>query len=171
MIKLKNIVKEIQSIDSYQLSKKIVDIKKEVDKFFKKHESTLTKCAEASNWVAIYKLAFQSLPQFAQDEVVQEINNTILSLGWLTKNDIASYNTTDAKLDHDSNVNEVNAFVSKWVKKNRTKLIKLADDNNYKEFYQLAKDQFPGVQEYKLVQAVNTAAIEHDIHYELSTEV
>ncbi len=42
--------------------------------------------------------------------------------------------------------------------------------NNYKMFYQLAKDKFPKAQEDKLVYAVNTAAITYDIHYEISTE-
>ena len=168
MIKLADLLKEIESIDSYRLSKKVVDIKIAVERFFKKNKDVLVSFAKKEDWNSIYKLAFQSIPQFDQDDVAQELNNIILTVGWPFE--IGSqYNTT--KLTNDSDVNEVNAAVSKWVKKNRTKLIKLGDNNDYDELYQLAKDQFPEVQEYKLVQAVNIAAIEHGINYELITEV
>ncbi len=172
MIKLANLLKEVESIDSYRLSKKVVDVKITVDQFFKKNKDVLVNFAKKDDWNSIYKLAFQLIPQFDQDDIAQELNNIILSVGWLTEEEYemkSKYNTI--VLTHASNVNEVNAAVSKWVKKNRTKLIKLGDNNEYNKFYQLAKDQFPDVQEYKLVQAVNIASIEHGINYEIITEV
>ena len=49
-------------------------------------------------------------------------------------------------------------------------MIKLADDDEYKNFYQAVKDAFPEVPEDKLLFAFNVAAVEHDIHYDVLTD-
>ena len=177
MIKLLDILKEIQSKDLYYISDRIVKVRTAVQKFFQKNKEQLSKFAETDNWDAYYKLGFAALPEFRQEEVAQALDNEAMAAGWYTENIIPLANAksdnkkASTQIDQLSDVNEINAVVSDWVRKNKAKLIKLADDNNYKEFYQLVKDKFPLAPEDKLVQAMNAAAIEHDIHYELITEV
>lgn len=177
MIKLSALLKEIQSTDSYKLSDRIVKTRTEVQKFFNKNKDELAKYVEKDDWNSFYKMAFKQFPKYNQDEIAQAMGNEAAGAGWYTENDIPKYiGKTDSKkgsnqIDRNSDVNEINAVVSDWVKKNKSKLIKLADANKYNEFYQLVKDKFPDVQQDKLVYAMNIAAIDHGIHYELITEV
>jgi hypothetical protein len=107
-------------------------------------------------------MAYDALPDLGQDQVAQELNSILLSLPVDIK--------LPKKLDQNSHVLEINALVSKWVEKNKNKLVKLADDNKYNEFYDLARKEFPNVQEDKLFYAVDLASIEHNIHYEFITD-
>jgi hypothetical protein len=177
MIKLLDLLKEIQSIDSYKLSDPIIKVRIEVQKFFNANKNDLAKFVKSNDWDSFFKLTFKNLSQYKQDQVAQAISNEAAAAGWYTENPIPTYTgKVDAKkvstqIDQNSDVNEINAVVSDWVKKNKSKLMKLSDSDKYNEFYQLVKDKFPLAQEDKLLYAMNLAAIEHGIHYELITEV
>jgi hypothetical protein len=162
MIRLKDLLNEIQSKDTYYLNNKIIQVRKEVDVFFKKNKEVLLGYAKEYDWDRFYKMAYDALPDLGQDQVAQELNSILLSLPVDIK--------LPKKLDQNSHVLEINALVSKWVEKNKNKLIKLADDNKYNEFYDLARKEFPNVQEDKLFYAVDLASIEHNIHYEFITD-
>ena len=177
MIKLLDILKEIQSIDSYELHDRIVKYRDKVQKFFKKNKARLAKYVEKDDWDSFYQIAFDAFPNEPQDDIAQAMGNEANAAGWYTsvspRKFIGKTEVTkpSKEINQLSDVTEINSIVSDWVRKNKRKLIKLADDDNYKEFYRLVKSKFPEAPEDKLVYAMNKAAVEHGIHYELITEV
>lgn len=134
MIKLRDIIHEIQSVDSYRLRDRIVQVRNAVKKFFNQNKDKLAKFAKDDNWDEIYSLAFKNITQFNQDEVAQALGNEAMAAGWYTENPTPTFTVKAGKnkpqLDQTSDVNEINAVVDVWVKKNKKKLMKLADENN-----------------------------------------
>jgi len=176
MIKLVDLLKEV-SKDSYQLTDKVVELRTAIQKFFNDNKKLLKTFVDNSDWKGYYDLAIKEFPNFESSEVVQAMGNQAMGENWYIKLPIPKLNTNTGpvnkpflNIDVNSDVLEINAAAEDWVRKNKKKLTKIADDNDYKTFYQLAKDKFPNAQEDKLLYAVNVAAITHDIHYEISTE-
>lgn len=167
MIRLKDLLHEVlTSKDSYTLDKDIVSANKKVQKFIEDNFEELEKLIADDDFKTIYQMAFKNIQGVDQLKLIQALNN---SLNLLTTGEpfIVYPDENDSfDIDETSTTWEVGHEVSKWVKRNRKKLLKLADDDNYKEFYELAKKQFPKAQEWKLMLAVNQAAIKYDIHYE-----
>ena len=118
MIKLLDILKEIQSKDLYYISNRIVKVRTAVQKFFQKNKEQLSKFAETDNWDAYYKLGFAALPEFRQEEVAQALDNEAMAAGWYTENIIPLANAksdnkkASTQIDQHSDVNEINAVVS-----------------------------------------------------------
>ena len=176
MIKLTDILKEI-SEDSYRLGNEIIEVRTAIQKFFNDNKITLKALVDKNDWNSYYNMAIKAFPNFKSSDIVQAMGNQAQGENWYIKLPIPvlNMNTGPANkpflnIDINSDVLEINAAVDDWVRKNKKKLTKIADENNYKMFYQLAKDKFPKAQEDKLVYAVNVAAITYDIHYEISTE-
>lgn len=171
MIKLKNILQEIQSKDTYYLDKSITVPRSKIQKFFEKNKDTIKQLVDLDDYDSIYKMGYAEFPKIPQENVAQYINNELLDTKWLTREPTIGYNEKISfDIDETSDVWQIDQAVSKWVKKNKTKLTKLADDNDYAKFNSLAKKAFPKAQEDKLMQALQAATIEHSIHYELITD-
>lgn len=171
MIKLKAILQEIKSKDSYALDKAVVIPRKKIQSFFKKNLEEIKELVELNDYDTLYQMAYEEFPKMPQDVVAQCINNELASTKWLTKEPTIGYNEKISyDIDETSETWEIEHELSKWVKKNKTKLVKLADANDYNKFNGMAKKAFPKAQEDKLMQALASAAIEHDIHYEVMTD-
>lgn len=167
MIRLVDLLKEtLSSNDTYELDKSIAAANKAVKKFFDDNEQEIEKLIASQDFIKLYHMAVKDIKGIEPYKLLQALNNKLVS--------ITSHEPTVGKpkdnesfeIDDTSTTWEVSHEVSKWVKRNREKLVKLADKDDYKEFYGLAKKEFPKAQEWKLVLAVSAAAIEHDIHYE-----
>jgi 23S rRNA U2552 (ribose-2'-O)-methylase RlmE/FtsJ len=164
MIKLKSIVSEIQSQDSYKLHDKIVKAQTQVLDYLKKNKEELLPLVMDDNWEEVYKIVFAAFPDLDQADMATVINTDSLSLtGWLSMDP----DEIIKDLDHTHGVRHVFVAVNDWVKKNKAKLIKLADADDYDAFYKLAKDKFPKVPEEKLLHALKLAAVENHIHYDI----
>jgi len=167
MIKLKDLLKELESKDNYYIANNIIEPRLAVRKYFTANKDSLEVLMDQDRWHEVYQIIFNQFPQFEQHILATAINNEALDAGWLTKQVPVN---AKLSLDVNSEVGEIQATVSAWVAKNKNKLIKLADDDDYTKFYQAARDQFPGVQEDKLLFALKVAAVEHDIHYDVLTD-
>ena len=167
MIKLKDLLKELESRDNYYIANNIMEPRLAVQKYFNANKDSLEVLMDQDRWDEVYQIIFNQFPQFEQHILSTAINSEALDAGWLTKQV-----PVDVKLsiDVNSTVGEIQATVSNWVGKNKKRLIKLADDDEYKNFYQAVKDAFPEVPEDKLLFAFNVAAVEHDIHYDVLTD-
>jgi hypothetical protein len=143
-----------------------------IHKFFKKHLDKIKVLIDRNDFDTIYQMGFAEFSDITQDKVVQCINNELLATKWLTEEPTLSYidNSPSYKIDSSSDVREIDLEVSKWMKKNKNKLIKLADKNEYAKFYDTVKKAFPEAQEDKLMMAVHRGAIDNNIHYELITD-
>ena len=167
MIKLKDLLKELESRDNYYIANNIMEPRLAVRKYFNANKESLEVLMDQDRWDEVYQLIFKEFPQFEQHILSTAINNESLDAGWLTKQV-----PVDIKLsiDVNSEAGEIQTTVSNWVDKNKNRLIKLADNDEYKNFYQAVKDAFPDVPEDKLLFAFNVAAVEHDIHYDVLTD-
>ena len=167
MIKLKDLLKELESRDNYYIANNIMEPRLAVRKYFDANKDSLEVLMDQDRWDEVYQIIFNQFPQFEQYILSIAINIVALDAGWLTKQV-----PVDIKLsiDVNSEVGEIQTTVSNWVGKNKKRLIKLADDDEYKNFYQAVKDVFPNVPEDKLLFAFNVAAVEHDIHYNVLTD-
>jgi len=167
MIKLKDLLKELESKDNYYIANNIMEPRLAVRKYFNANKDSLEVLMDQDRWHEVYQIIFKQFPQFEQHILSTAINNEALDAGWLTKQVPVNVKLS---LDVNSEAGEIQATVSAWVAKNKNKLIKLADDDDYTKFYQAARDQFPGVQDDKLLFALKVAAVEHDIHYDVLTD-
>jgi hypothetical protein len=167
MIKLKDLLKELESKDNYYISNNIMEPRLAVRKYFNANKDSLEVLMDQDRWNEVYQIIFKEFPQFEQHILSTAINSEALDVGWLTKQVPVS---AKLSLDSNSEVGEIQTTVSAWVAKNKNKLIKLADDDEYTKFYQAARDQFPGVQDDKLLFALKVAVVEHDIHYDVLTD-
>jgi hypothetical protein len=167
MIKLKDLLKELESRDNYYIANNIMEPRLAVRKYFDANKESLEVLMDQDRWNEVYQLIFKEFPQFEQHILSTAINSEALDAGWLTK-----HVPVDIKLsiDVNSEAGEIQTTVSNWVGKNKNRLIKLADNDEYKNFYQAVKDEFPDVPEDKLLFAFNVAAVEHDIHYDVLTD-
>ena len=167
MIKLKDLLKELESRDNYYIANTIIEPRLAVRKYFNANKESLEVLMDQDRWNEVYQIIFKEFPQFEQHILSTAINNEALDAGWLTKQV-----PVDIKLsiDFNSEVGEIQTTVSAWVAKNKNKLLKLADNDEYTKFYQAVKDEFPDVPEDKLLFAFNVAAVEHDIHYDVLTD-
>ena len=171
MIKLKAILQEIKSKDSYDLDKAVVIPRKKVHSFFKKNLDDIKELVDLNDYDTLYQMAYEEFPDIPQDVVAQSINNEIESTKWLMKEPTMGYNEKISyDIDETSETWEIDHEVSKWVKKNKTKLIKLADADNYGKFNDMVKKAFPKAQEDKLMQALGAATVDHGIHYDMMTD-
>jgi len=167
MIKLKDLLKELESKDNYYIANNIMEPRLAVRKYFNANKDSLEVLMDQDRWHEVYQIIFKQFPQFEQHILSTAINNEALDAGWLTKQVPVN---AKLSLDVNSEVGEIQTTISAWVAKNKNKLIKLADDDDYTKFYQAARDQFPGVQDDKLLFALKVAAVEHDIHYDVLTD-
>ena len=164
-------MQEIKSKDNYTLDKAVTIPRKKVQSFFKKNLDDIKELVDSNDYDTLYKMAYEEFPDISQAVVAQSINNEIESTKWLTKEPTIGYNEKISyDIDETSETWEIEHEVSKWVKKNKTKLVKLADADDYGKFNNMAKKAFPKAQEDKLMQALGAATIEHDIHYEMMTD-
>lgn len=171
MIKLRDILKELQSKDTYYLDKAIIIPSKKIQKFFEKNIDDIKRLSQNDDYDKIYKMGYEEFPEYPQENVAQYINNELLSTKWLTQEPTIGYNDKiQLQVDQDTETWELDREVSRWIKKNKNKLIKLADNNDYKKFNALAFKAFPKAQADKLMQALLNASVENDIHYELHTD-
>lgn len=167
MIKLKDLLKELESRDNYYIANTIMEPRLAVRKYFNANKESLEALMDQDRWNEVYQIIFKEFPQFEQHILATAINSEASDAGWLTKQV-----PVDVKLsiDFNSEVGEIQTTVSAWVAKNKNKLLKLADNDEYTKFYQAVKDEFPEVPEDKLLFAFNVAAVEHDIHYDVLTD-
>ena len=133
MIKLKDLLKELESRDNYYIANNIMEPRLAVRKYFNANKDSLEVLMDQDRWHEVYQIIFKQFPQFEQHILSTAINNEALDAGWLTKQV-----PVNAKLSLDSNseVGEIQTTISAWVAKNKNKLIKLADDDDYTKFYQ-----------------------------------
>ena len=167
MIKLKDLLKELESRDNYYIANTIIEPRLAVRKYFNANKESLEVLMDQDRWNEVYQIIFKEFPKFEQHVLATAINSEASNAGWLTKQV-----PVDIKLsiDFNSEVGEIQTTVSAWVAKNKNKLLKLADNDEYTKFYQAVKDEFPDVPEDKLLFAFNVAAVEHDIHYDVLTD-
>ena len=180
MIKLKDILSEIESKDSYKLHKSIVLPKIEIQKYFETRKEDIKNLVDLNEYDQIYTIFYNKFNKIPQDLIAQFVNDEILSANWtlLEPKDSGGgfIEYSDVEPDNDdlnetSSVWKINIVVDKWVKKHRNKLIKLADADDYRKFYQSIVDAFPKANQDKLMQAFQSSAIAHGIHYAISTDV
>ena len=180
MIKLKDILSEIESVDSYKLHKSIVLPRVKIQKYFDKRKEDIKTLVDANDYDQVYDIFYSQFPDISQDVVAQCVTTELISTNWTllepeeSKGGFIKPSDAEPKnneLDETSSVWKINAVVDKWVKKNRDTLIKLADANDYKKFYRMVIDAFPKAPQDKLMQALQTSAITHGVHYEISTDV
>jgi len=180
MIKLKDILREIESKDSYTLHPSIVLPKIKVLKYFNSCKKDIKSLIDSNNYDQIYTMFYNKFSDIPQDLIAQFVNNEILSTNWTLLEpkesgggfiEYSDVEPDDNELSEISSVWKINLVVDKWVKKNRDTLIKLADSDDYKKFYQKIIDAFPKAPQDKLMQAFQSSAIAHGIHYEVSTDV
>ena len=172
MIKLTKILSELQSNDTYYIDKAIMIPRLKVQKFFEKNIEKIKELVDSNEYDMLYQLSLKEFPNISPEKVVQAINNELLATKWLTKEPTLKYpkKYSSFEITFDSDSWQIDFEVSKWMKKNKTKLTKLSNNNEYNKFYSLAKKAFPNAQEEKLMVAVQAAAVEHGIHYELTTD-
>jgi hypothetical protein len=180
VIKLKDILSEIESKDSYKLHKSIVLPKIEIQKYFDTRKEDIKNLIDLNEYDQIYAIFYNKFSNIPQALIAQFVNNEILSTNWtmLEPKDsgggFIEYSDAEPKdnnLDATSSVWKINLVVDKWVKKHRDKLIRLADADDYRKFYQSIVDAYPKAPQDKLMQAFQSSVITHGIHYEISTDV
>jgi hypothetical protein len=171
MFKLKHILNEIiKSNDSYNINSKIAIANKKVKDFIERNSEEVNRLLASSDYMKLYHMAIVNIRGVDQMYLIQALNTNIVELNPVEPSVKVPSDSDSFEIDETSTTWEIEHEVSKWVKRNRTKLLKLADSDQYKEFYGLVKNEFPKAQEWKLLMAMNRAAIEHHIHYSFYTD-
>jgi hypothetical protein len=176
MIKLKDLLNDVytfdvkfpgQSFDSYKLDPKVVLPRLKIDKWLEKHKEEVVKMVHADEWQKLYNQLFAAFPECESADIATYINGCIYDpRGWLY-NEPEEIHTGDT-LERHYGTKSHYAAVKKWAIKNRNKLLKHADANDYQSFYDMLFKEFPNGDQGKLVHALKLIAVEFRIHYDLS---